>query len=42
VLKAGWQIRSGIEECRIIDIPEDAENTIHDDIEKLSLFDEEE
>ena len=39
-LKAGWQIRSGIEECRIIDIPEDADATMHDDIEKISLFDE--
>ena len=41
VLKAGWQIRKGIEECRIIDIPEGADDTVHDDIEKLSLFDEE-
>ena len=41
VLKNGWSLRRGIEECRIIDIPADAENRIHDDIEKLSLFDEE-
>ena len=42
VLKEGWQIRAGIEECRIIDIPAGAEDTVHDDVEKLSLFDGEE
>ena len=30
------------EECRIIDIPAGAEDTVHDDVEKLSLFDGEE
>ena len=38
VLKKGWAIRVGIEECRIIDIPEGADNSVHDDIEKISLF----
>ncbi len=42
VLKDGWQIRQNIEECRIIDIPQDADSTVHDDIEKISLFEEDE
>lgn len=39
VLKNGWRLHRGIEECRIIDIPENAEDNVHDDIEKISLFD---
>ena len=39
VLKNGWRLHRGIEECRIIDIPENAEDDVHDDIEKISLFD---
>lgn len=37
VLKEGWDLLKEIEECRIIDIPVDADNTVHDDVEKLSL-----
>ncbi|MBR2812681.1 MAG: DNA gyrase subunit A, partial [Solobacterium sp.] len=32
---------SGIEECRIIDIPEGADDTVHADVEKISLFEDE-
>ena len=42
VLLKGWTVTPGIDECRIIDIPEDADHTVHSDVEKISLFDEEE
>lgn len=42
VLKDGWNLYTGVEECRIIDVPADADNVVHDDVEKLSLFDEKE
>ncbi len=38
VLRNGWQILRGIEECRIIDIPEGADDTVHEDVEQQSLF----
>lgn len=37
-LEETWDIIKGIEECRIIDIPQDADNEVHEDIEKISLF----
>lgn len=37
-VKDEWDILKGIEECRIIDIPEGADDTVHEDVEKLSLF----
>ncbi len=37
-LEDTWDIIKGIEECRIIDIPKDADNEVHEDIEKISLF----
>ena len=37
-LEGTWDIIKGIEECRIIDIPQDADNEVHEDIEKISLF----
>ncbi len=40
-LKAGWYLVRGVEECRIIDRPEGAEE-VHAEVEKLSLFDEKE
>ncbi|MCR5228946.1 MAG: DNA topoisomerase IV subunit A [Solobacterium sp.] len=40
VLKKGWYLKKEIEECRIVDTPEGADNEVHDDVEKLSLFDE--
>lgn len=33
-----WNILKNIEECRIIDIPKDADEEIHEDVEKISLF----
>ncbi len=39
VLRSGWQILKEIEECRIIDIPEDADRTVHSDVEQQTLFD---
>jgi topoisomerase-4 subunit A len=42
VLQPGWDITKGISECRIIDKPEGADDEVHDDVEKLSLFDSEE
>ena len=42
VLKDGWDLYRGIDECRIIDIPKDADNEVHEDVERLSLFDEKE
>jgi topoisomerase-4 subunit A len=41
VLKQGWDILKGIDECRIIDIPENNDDTVHDDVEKISLFNQE-
>lgn len=38
VLKPGWDILKGITEVRIIDIPADSDDTVHDDVEKISLF----
>ena len=43
-LKKNWYLLKGIEECRIIDRPEGLtieDEEVHDDVEKLSLFDEE-
>ncbi len=40
-LSSDWYMMRGIEECRIVDRPEGAEDEIHDDVEKISLFDEE-
>ncbi len=40
-LNKGWYMVRGIEECRIVDRPEGAES-IHEDVEKLSLFDDKE
>ncbi len=37
-LEEEWDIIKGIEECKIIDIPEDADDEVHDDVEKISLF----
>ena len=42
VLKPGWSIYKGIEECRIVDTPEGADTSVHNDIEPLNLFGEEE
>lgn len=44
VLKKDWYLMKGIEECRIIDRPEgyEEEEAVHDDVEKISLFDAEE
>ena len=39
-LENEWDIIKGIEECRIIDIPEDADDEVHEDVEKISLFEE--
>ena len=41
-LKKDFIVYTGIPECRIIDIPEGADTSIHDDVEKISLFDQEE
>lgn len=38
-LKKGWYLRKGIEECRILDYPEGKSDELHDDFEKISLFD---
>ncbi|MCH4208399.1 MAG: DNA topoisomerase IV subunit A [Solobacterium sp.] len=40
VLKPGWYLRKGIEECRIVDRPagEEDDDEIHEDVEKISLF----
>ena len=42
VLKSGWYIKKGIEECRIVDVPEGMMEEAHSDVETLSLFDDEE
>ena len=42
VLKKGWTILKGIEECRIVDTPAGADTTVHNDVEPLNLFGEEE
>ena len=39
-LENDWDIIKDIEECRIIDIPEDADDEVHEDVEKISLFEE--
>jgi topoisomerase-4 subunit A len=39
VLKKGWYILKGIEEARIIDIPEGEEEEAHSDVETMTLFD---
>ena len=41
-LNPGWMKTEGIEECRIVDFPAEGEEPVHDDIEKISLFDTEE
>ena len=41
-LNAGWYRLKGIEECRVIDRPADADDTEHDEVETISLFDGEE
>lgn len=33
-----WYLYDGIEECRIVDYPEGIEDEIHEDVEKLTLF----
>ncbi|MBQ6221439.1 MAG: DNA topoisomerase IV subunit A [Solobacterium sp.] len=38
-LKSGWYMEKGIEECRIIDKPAEIQDEIHEDVEKISLFD---
>ncbi|NCB34023.1 MAG: DNA gyrase subunit A, partial [Erysipelotrichia bacterium] len=39
VLKSGWYLRKGIEECRIVDRPADEQaDELHEDVEKISLF----
>lgn len=37
-LKPGWHLYENMEECRIVDIPNDADSEVHDDVEKISLF----
>lgn len=39
VLQADWTVQKNIEECRIVDKPEGVEEEVHQDIEKISLFD---
>lgn len=39
-LAEGWEILKGIQECKVIDVPEGIDETIHEDIEKISLFEE--
>ncbi len=39
-LKSNWYLLKDIEECKIEDRPEGASDETHDDVEKLSLFDE--
>lgn len=41
-LQDSWFLRPGIEECRIVDYPEGKIDELHDDFEKISLFDGEE
>ena len=41
VLKKDWYLLRGIEEVRIIDIPEGEEDEAHSDVEPLTLFDTE-
>lgn len=38
-LQSGWTLKKGIEECRIVDYPEGKSDELHDDFEKISLFD---
>lgn len=38
-LKDGWFMIPGIEECRIVDYPVGSQDEMHDDYEKISLFD---
>lgn len=38
-LQEGWFMTPGIEECRIVDYPVGSSDEMHDDFEKLSLFD---
>ncbi|MCH4014982.1 MAG: DNA topoisomerase IV subunit A [Solobacterium sp.] len=40
-LEPGYITVSGIEECRVIDFPEGVTEEVHDDIEKISLFEDE-
>lgn len=40
-LESSWELQKQIEECRVMQRPVDAEDTVHEDIEKISLFDEE-
>ena len=37
-LKPGWYLYENLEECRIIDIPSGTDETVHEDVEKISLF----
>ncbi len=41
-LNAGWYRLKDIEECRVVDRPADADDTEHDEVETISLFDGEE
>ena len=35
----GWYRETGIEECRIVDFPTGETQEVHEDYEKLTLFD---
>ncbi len=37
-LADGWKVRHGIEEIKVIDIPEGNSDEVHDDVEKIALF----
>lgn len=37
-VKPGWYLYENLEECRIIDIPSGTDETVHEDVEKISLF----
>lgn len=37
-LKPDWYLYENMEECKIVDIPENADSQVHDDVEKISLF----
>jgi topoisomerase IV subunit A len=43
-LTVGWYKQKGIDECRIIDKPQNAveDEVVHEDVERISLFDDEE
>ena len=41
-LAKDWSLVPGVEDCRIIDVPAEADEEVHSDVEKISLFDGEE